>query len=159
MMIAARKKYQCEGESWRKKGERMKDIRSGSGGLQSWAGQCTAQKSSESSSATFTTRAQFFLSLSHLSPSSTMSESFSPSARPSLFPTPSRDPPSPPTSRPVSTLLASRGSHATPIPPSLQAKMAAVCIIPLSAPSYPIASFRWQSGCRNHQMSMVLRLR
>lgn len=127
----------------------MKDIRSGSGG--------PAVHSSKSSSATFTSRARFSFT-PYLSPSSIMSESWSPSPRPSVFPTPSRDPPSPPNSRPAS-LLASRGSHATPIPPSLQAKMAAVCVILLSAPSYPVTSFRWQSGCRNQQMSTVSRLR
>jgi mitogen-activated protein kinase kinase len=85
--------------------------------------------------------------LSHLSPltshlSFTMSESWSPSPRPSVFPTPSRDPPTPPTSRPAATLLASRGSnHTTPIPPSFQAKMAAVCVIPLSTPSYLVTFF------------------
>ena len=110
----------------------MKDIRSGSGG--------PAVHSSKSSSATFTSRARFSFT-PYLSPPSTMSESWSPSPRPSVFPTPSRDPPSPPTSRPAS-LLASRGSHATPIPPSLQAKMAAVCVIPFSTPSYPVTTFQ-----------------
>jgi hypothetical protein len=86
-----------------------------------------------------------------------MSESLSHSPRPSGFPTPSRNPPTPPSSR--SAHLASRGGNATPLPPSLQAKMAAVCIPRLSVRSYPIMSFRWQSGCHNHQMSTVLLLR
>ena len=66
-----------------------------------------------------------------------MSDSIPASPRPSVFPTPSRNPPNPPSSRSVSvaTLLASRGNGATPIPPSLQAKMAAVCTFPISVRS------------------------
>ena len=73
-------------------------------------------------------------SLPPLSPtflSSTMSDSIPASPRPSAFPTPSRNPPGPPSSRSVA-ILASRGHGATPIPPSLQAKMAAVCTLSIS---------------------------
>src|SRR5580693_757969 len=60
-----------------------------------------------------------------------MSDSLSAPPRPSVFPTPSRNPPGPPSSRSVATLLASRGNGATPIPASLQEKMAAVCTLPI----------------------------
>lgn len=45
---------------------------------------------------------------------------------PPVFPTPSRNPPSPPSSRSAAGLLAATSNGATPIPPSLQAKMAAM---------------------------------
>lgn len=63
-----------------------------------------------------------------------MSDSIPASPRPSAFPTPSRNPPGPPSSRSVA-ILASRGHGATPIPPSLQAKMAAVCTLSISVRS------------------------
>ncbi len=68
----------------------------------------------------------FIISLTHSLPPLTMSDPLSASPRPTVFPTPSRNPPSPPSSRSVANLFASRGHGATPIPPSLQAKMAAV---------------------------------
>lgn len=64
-----------------------------------------------------------------------MSDSLPAPPRPSVFPTPSRNPPGPPSSRSVATLLASRGNGATPIPASLQEKMAAVCTLPISVRS------------------------
>jgi mitogen-activated protein kinase kinase len=70
-----------------------------------------------------------------------MSDSLSAPPRPSVFPTPSRNPPGPPSSRSVATLLASRGNGATPIPASLQEKMAAVCTLPISVPSSLDTSF------------------
>jgi hypothetical protein len=100
---------------------------------------------------------EFFLSPPSSLPSSTMSESLFPSCRPSVYPTPSRDPPSPPTSRPAASLLASRGGHTT-LPPSLQAKMAEVCIFLSLLLPIRIMSFRWQSGCHTRQMSTVLTL-
>lgn len=54
-----------------------------------------------------------------------------PARRPPPFPQASRNPPVPP-GRSVSSLLANRGSGATPIPPSLQAKMAAVRSLSIS---------------------------
>ncbi|KAN0129289.1 Protein kinase-like domain containing protein [Lactarius tabidus] len=54
-----------------------------------------------------------------------MSDPLSASPRPTVFPTPSRDPPNPPSSRSAAH-FAARSNGATPLPASLQAKMAAM---------------------------------
>jgi hypothetical protein len=85
-----------------------------------------------------------------------MSDPLSASPRPTVFPTPSRDPPNPPSSRSAAH-FAARSNGATPLPASLQAKMAAVRLPGVTIRTcISLQDRRWQTGFPILQMSTLL---